>query len=70
MVQLPDTPSHRIPRIEHGRRARTVGIVIHDAEATSLAGVANYFATSSPDAVGAHAGIDDQRVEQWAGAAS
>lgn len=67
MTKVPHTAQHRLARIEHGRRTRTLGGVVHDAEASNLIGVRNYFATSSPDAVGAHLGDGlDGSVEQWA----
>lgn len=65
-MQLPHTPQHIIARIEHGTRPQTLGVTIHDAEADNLVGVRNYFATSSPDGVGAHAGVGSDSSEQWA----
>jgi len=67
MTAFPHTIQRPIARIQHGTRP-VRGVVVHDAEAESLDGVANYFATSSPDAVGAHAGIssDGRTVVQWA----
>lgn len=60
-----------IGRIDHGRRAETSFIVVHTAEGENLNGVQNYFATTSPDAVGAHLGISNAtarrgEIRQWA----
>jgi N-acetyl-anhydromuramyl-L-alanine amidase AmpD len=58
---------HRIPRIEHGPRADTDFIVVHDMESDSIDGVQHYFETSSPDEVGAHLGIGlHGQLRQWA----
>lgn len=63
---------HRIPRIEdNGKRTHTNFVVVHTAEGENLDGVQNYFATSSPDGVGAHLGIAAgtfrrPQVRQWA----
>lgn len=66
-TKLPHTKWRPIPRIQHGARPATVGVVIHDMESDSIDGVENYFASSSPDAVGAHIGISPQgEVRQWA----
>jgi N-acetyl-anhydromuramyl-L-alanine amidase AmpD len=67
MTAFPHTIQRSIARIQHGTRP-VRGVVVHDAEAESIDAVAHYFATSSPDAVGAHAGIsgDGRKVVQWA----
>ena len=66
-AKVPNTKVRYIPRIEHGRRSGTVGVVIHTMESDSLDGVENYFRTSSPDGVGAHFGIGPKgEVRQWA----
>lgn len=53
MRKLYGAEQHRIPRIEHGERPRTDFVTLHDTESDNLIGVVNYFATSSPDEVGA-----------------
>lgn len=56
-----------IPRIDHGTRPFTDFVVVHDMEADNLNAVERYFATSSPDAVGAHLGIGAHgEIREWA----
>jgi N-acetyl-anhydromuramyl-L-alanine amidase AmpD len=64
MTRIRDTRQDHIARIDHGRRPRTIGVTIHDTEADNLVGVRNYFATSSPDGVGAQLLIDDRQARQ------
>ena len=70
MKKLWSATQHPISRIEQGRRMRTTCIVVHDMESDNLPGVENFFRNSSPDAVGAHLGIDGTvrtpKVVQWA----
>lgn len=56
-----------IPRIDHGADPAKRFIVVHDMESDNLLGVEGYFATTSPDEVGAHLGIGPYgRTRQWA----
>lgn len=71
MTKLYGAHQDILRRIEHGERSGTRFITVHDMEADNIQAVRNYFATSSPDAVGAHLGIDKgvtrtPKVQQWA----
>lgn len=66
--RFPNTPYRPIKRIQHGRVRTIEACVIHDTESpdSSQEGVWNYFATSSPDGVGAHIIIGSKSVIQCA----
>lgn len=53
MTTLPATQQHREPRIAHGVRALTKGVVIHTIEG-SAAGAIAWFSNPAADGLGAH----------------
>lgn len=65
MVRLPNTRFHHIPRIEHGRRSRTKGVVIHVADG-SMGSVLNWFSDPRAKGVGAHIVVGLKQAVQMA----
>lgn len=65
MVKLPNTTFIHVPRIEHGRRPVTLGVVIHTIEGSDDSAI-NFFEGTSPDGVGAHVVVGQTKVVQLA----
>lgn len=63
MTRLPNTKYLDTPRIDHGRRARTLGVVIHTIEGSAGSAI-NFFRKDSPQGVGAHVVIGTKDVTQ------
>lgn len=65
VTHLPNTPFRLTPRIVHGARQRTLGVVLHTIEGTDTSAI-EHFRGHSPDGVGAHVVFGRRRVVQLA----
>jgi N-acetyl-anhydromuramyl-L-alanine amidase AmpD len=65
MTKVPNTPSYFIPRINHGTRTTTKGVVLHVMDGT-LAGTLAWFAQDGHEADGAHLCIGKKDAVQTA----
>jgi N-acetyl-anhydromuramyl-L-alanine amidase AmpD len=65
MTRVPNTEQHIIPRINHGRRETTKGVVIHVMDGT-LEGTLSWWNQSGHEADGAHLCIGKTKAVQTA----
>lgn len=66
MTRLPNTEFHRIPRIEHGKRPRTRGVVIHVIDGSASSAMWWFKDLRNTDRVGAHVIIGLKKATQVA----
>lgn len=65
MTKAPNTYQHRIAKLEHGKRYRTRGVVIHVMDGPTIAGAISWWSRAG-NRVGAHLCVDNSKAVQTA----